>query len=129
MNWTEILNKLFQLCIIPICGVATAYIVAFIKSKTKEVEQSIENETAHKYLDMAEKIICDVVIATNQTYVDALKDKNAFDAAAQVEAFQKTKTAVMALITDNMKKVINEATGDFDVWVDILIEAKVKEVK
>lgn len=78
---------------------------------------------------MAEKIICDVVIATNQTYVDALKDKNAFDAAAQAEAFQKTKTAVMALITDNMKKVINEATGDFDVWVDIIIEAKVKEVK
>jgi len=36
---------------------------------------------------MLDDTITKCVIATNQTYVDSLKDKNAFDKAAQEEAF------------------------------------------
>ena len=30
MNWMEMLQKIFEVCIIPLLGILTAYLVAFI---------------------------------------------------------------------------------------------------
>ena len=44
------------------------------------------------------------VIATNQTYVDALKKAGKFDEEAQKEAFAKTYNAVLLVLSDEVKK-------------------------
>ena len=65
------------------------------------------------------------VIATNQTYVEALKKGNAFTKEAQEEAFKQTYEAVMAVLTDEAKKYLTAAYGDLTAYITNKIEAEV----
>jgi hypothetical protein len=82
MNWSQILSQLFEVCLIPILGILTAYLVAFIKTKIKNLQDKTDNSTIDKYLGMLERTITACVLATNQTYVDSLKKSNSFDEEA-----------------------------------------------
>ena len=82
MNWMEMLQKIFEVCIIPLLGILTTYLIMFIKKKSKELEDTTDNELYKKYIEMLQDTIVRCVIATNQTYVEALKNKNAFDKEA-----------------------------------------------
>ena len=112
MDWTEILQNLFVVVIIPLLGLITKYMVQFFMVKNEEIKATTDNEIFKKYFDMLNKTITNCVIATNQTYVDALKDKNAFTAEAQKEALQKTYNAIMAILSEDAKDYLTNATGD-----------------
>lgn len=129
MDWTEILQNLFVVVIIPLLGLITKYIVQFFMVKNEEIKATTDNEIFKKYFDMLNKTITNCVIATNQTYVDALKDKNAFTAEAQKEALQKTYNAIMAILSEDAKDYLTNATGDLQGYIMNLIEARVKENK
>ena len=83
------------------------------------------NDTANKYIAMVTETISACVIATNQTYVETLKKKNAFTAEAQKEAFQLTYNAVMAILTDEAKAYLAEIYGDVTAYITNKIEAEV----
>jgi hypothetical protein len=83
----------------------------------------------NKYLGILETTVVNCVVTTNQTYVDALKDKNAFDAAAQKEAFSMTYEAVMASLTDDVKAGLSEVAMDLPTFVKQLIERTVANEK
>jgi hypothetical protein len=87
MEWTNLLYQIAEVCLIPLLGVLTAYIVKFIKAKSIEIQDKIESDNIDKYVSMVAETIASCVIATNQTYVEALKKQNAFTAEAQKEAF------------------------------------------
>ena len=129
MDWLEILSQIFQVVIIPLLGAGTLYLVSLINTKKKELEQRIESEKAKEYLDMLERTITDCVIATTQTYVQALKDKNAFTIEAQKEALRRTYTAVMGILTEDAKEYLTLAIGDLEVYVTNRIESTVTQVK
>lgn len=129
MDWTEILQNLFVVVIIPLLGLITKYMVQFFMVKNEEIKATTDNEIFKKYFDMLNKTITNCVIATNQTYVDALKDKNAFTAEAQKEALQKTYNAIMSILSEDAKDYLTNATGDLQGYIMNLIEAKVKENK
>ena len=129
MDWTEILQNLFVVVIIPLLGLITKYIVQFFMVKNEEIKATTDNEIFKKYFDMLNKTITNCVIATNQTYVDALKDKNAFTAEAQKEALQKTYNAIMAILSEDAKDYLTNTTGDLQGYIMNLIEAQVKENK
>lgn len=105
MTWTDILKELFEIVIFPLLGVGTAYLCYFIKVKIAELKEKTRNEKEKKYLDMLDKTICEAVIATNQTYVEALKKAGKFDGAAQAEAFKKTYETVMKLLTEEARLI------------------------
>lgn len=123
------LEQLFTVCIIPFLGALTGFIISFIKTKQAEIEAKTKNEIAKKYIAMLAETINTCVVATNQTYVDALKKKGAFDAAAQTEAFNKTKNAILNILTDEAKKYLTEAYGDLNVYIGEQIEAIVNKNK
>lgn len=125
----EILQQIFQVCIIPLLGVLTTYLVVFIKKKTEQLKQTTDNELYQKYMDMLSETIVNCVIATNQTYVDALKDKNAFDKEAQAEAFNMTYQAVCDILSTDAMVYLNEAIGDLDALIRQMIEAQVNTNK
>ena len=129
MDWTEILQNLFVVVIIPLLGFITKYMVQFFMVKNEEIKATTDNEIFKKYFDMLNKTITNCVIATNQTYVDALKDKNAFTAEAQKEALQKTYNAIMSILSEDAKDYLTNATGDLQGYIMNLIEAQVKENK
>lgn len=125
----EIVVQIVQLCIIPLVGILTKYLVDYLDAKRKEINSKTDNETAQKYTNMIYQTIVDCVIATNQTYVESLKKSGSFDEAAQKEAFSRTMNAVMAILSDDAKEYIAEATGDLNTYLTQLIEAEVNKRK
>ena len=124
-----LLQQIFQVCVIPLLGVFTAFVVALIKSKINNINAKTNNELLKSTLSTVETIVVNAVIATNQTYVDALKGQNAFDAEAQKIAFQKTYDAVMASLTEDTKNGLMKLTTDLNLYITEMIEAKTKQVK
>lgn len=129
MEWMVLLQQVFELCIIPLLGIITAYIVSYIKAKTAELKTTNSNEILVKYLDMLSTTVIECVIATNQTYVNSLKGQNAFDEAAQKVAFQKTYDAVIAVLSDDAKEYLTHVYGDLTVFITNMIEAEVNRNK
>ena len=121
----ELINQIFEVCIIPLLGVLTAYFVKFINAKSAELTAKSKNEMERKYINMLNDTITDCVIATTQTYVDSLKKQDAFNADAQKMAFTMTYTAVMNLLTDEATEYLNEAVGDLNLYITQKIEAEV----
>lgn len=129
MNYVELLEKIFQVCIIPLLGILCNFLIEYLKIKKAEAAASTDNELAKKYMDLLMNSIETCVIATNQTYVDALKDKNAFDAEAQKEAFKKTYEAVLAILTDEAQMYLTNIVGDLELYIKQQIEASVNANK
>ena len=129
MDYIEITNTIFQMVLIPLLIALTTYAVKWINAKANNLKASTENEYAQKYIDMLNDTITSTVIAINQTYVDALKDKNAFDKEAQEEAFKRVFDMVQATLTEEANKYLNEAIDDLNLYITIKIEEAVKENK
>ena len=126
---TETLNQIFQLFVIPILGILTAFVVEFLRVKSKEIINKLDNDVAKKYTEMITNTVIDCVIATNQTYVEALKKQGKFDENAQKVAFEKTLNAVLGILSEEAKNYIKETTGDLNLYLSQLIEAEVNKAK
>ena len=132
----ELINQIFQVCIVPLLAVLTTYLVKYIDAKKdelivkkEEANTNKENMLADKYIKMLADTIKACVIATNQTYVDSLKDKNAFDGEAQKEAFKKTSDAVMLILSQEAKDYLSTIYGDLNQYIITQIEASVNANK
>ena len=132
----ELINQIFQVCIVPLLAVLTTYLVKYIDAKKDELivkkekaNANKENMLADKYIKMLADTIKACVIATNQTYVDSLKDKNAFDGEAQKEAFKKTSDAVMLILSQEAKDYLSTIYGDLNQYIITQIEASVNANK
>lgn len=125
----EIMTIILEVAIIPLLIALTGYLVAFIKSKTKEITDRVENDKADKYIYMLSNTITKCVTATNQTYVDGLKKENAFTKEAQQEALKMTADAVLAILSDEAKAYLPTIVGDLNTYIFTQIEAEVKRLK
>ena len=121
----ELVAQIFEVCIIPLLGVLTAFFVKWVNAKTAEIADTRKNEIEKKYINMLNNTISDCVIATTQTYVDSLKKQGAFDAEAQKVAFTMTYEAVVKLLTDEATEYLNEAVGDLQLYITQKIESEV----
>lgn len=125
MNWLNLLADIFEVCIIPLLGVLTAYAVKYIQVKSAEITEKTDNALADKYTVMLADTISACVLATNQTYVEALKKQGSFDVEAQKIAFNMTLDAVMTILSDDAKDYLSEAFGDLNSYITSQIEASV----
>ena len=126
METAEMLKQIFEVCIIPLLGILTTFLIVFINKKAQELKAITDNELYHKYIDMLEETVVNCVIATNQTYVDALKKQGKFDKEAQLEAFNRTYSQVMLILADDAKVYLESAVGDLNAYITNMIEAQVK---
>lgn len=129
MDWMKMLQEIFYVCIIPLLGVLTGYLVSFLKAKGNQIAENADNALATKYIKMLTETICTCVVATNQTYVEALKKEGKFDAEAQKKAFQMTYDAVMNILSEEAKEYLQNIYGDLNVFLTNMIEAQVKNNK
>lgn len=126
MEWMEMAQQIFELVIIPLLVVLSTYFIKFINAKSNELINRVDNDKHDKYILMLQETVTDCVLTTTQTYVDALKGQNAFDFEAQKKAFEMTKAAVLAILTDDAKEYLTSALGDFDQYLTTLIESQVQ---
>lgn len=135
-TWLELLSQIFEVCIVPLLGILTTFLVSFIKTKKEEVLNKIsadkteeQKKTLEKYLNLVETTVVDCVQATNQTYVETLKAEGSFDAEAQKVAFNKTLESVLSILSDDAKEYLTEIFGDLNTYLTNLIESKVNMSK
>ena len=121
----ELLSQIFEVCIVPLLGVLTTFLVRYINTKMKTLADTTSDEKQKKYIEMLNNTITDCVIATTQTYVDTLKKQGKFDKEAQEQAFLMTFNAVSSLLTEESKKYLNEAIEDLDLYIKQKIESEV----
>ena len=57
MDWQNLLYEIFEICLIPLLGIITTYIVKFVNAKTDEIAKDNDNELLNKYLYMLDKTI------------------------------------------------------------------------
>jgi hypothetical protein len=125
MDLVTILPLVFQMCILPLLAILTKYLVSWIEIKIGEMTERKNDALFTKYMTLLQDTVISCVIATNQTYVDTLKAQGKFDLEAQKVALQKTYDAVMAILTEDAVKYLNSVLGDFDAYVNTMIESQV----
>lgn len=129
MNLNVFISELFTIVLIPLLGILVKYFVNFVNLKAKELKEKTENDKYRKYITLLQNTIISAVTATNQTYVNSLKEQGKFDKEAQIEAFNKTYAAVMSVLTDEAQECLNEAIGDLKTYIVNSIEEQVNEQK
>ena len=112
--------------IIPTLRILGKELVAWITAKKEQTISTTKNETLIKYIEDLYDAVNNAVLATNQTFVDDLKNTNDFTKEFWEKAFQKSKDAALASLSEDAKKIIAESVGDFDKYIDTLIQAAVK---
>lgn len=122
MNIQTILLSALGIIITTLVTWGTERLIALINSKLKNTKYA-------KYLTDAVGIVSRAVKTTYQTYVEALKDKNAFTCDAQLEALNKAKDIATAQLSGEMKEFIESNFGDIEKWLTSTIESVIYDLK
>ena len=126
---TQLIAQIFEICIIPILGVLTTFLISWINYKKEALKQQTNSETIRKYIDMLDSTITDCVIAMNQTYVNSLKLQGKFDTEAQKKAFTDVYNKVIAILGQDAIEYLNSAIGDLNEYITSKIEKEVSSNK
>lgn len=126
MEWAALIGDLFTIVLIPLLGILVKYFIRFINIKSTELKQKKDDALYHKYIDLLNKTIVHVVTATNQTYVDSLKEQGKFDKEAQLEALHRSYETVMSILSTEAQTYLSSVLGDLNTYVTAMIESQVK---
>ena len=125
----EFLKDIFLAVLTAAVPVLTAYIIVLIRQVGGSAAANTESVTARTYITEGAEAIAAAVAATNQTYVDSLKNAGRFDWDAQKEAAQKALEACLASISPAARSFIEAAYGDVREYLTTRIEAEVRKQK
>ncbi len=126
----ELLKDILFAVITAAVPVLTAYLVVLIRKLGENAAANTENVKAKGYITETAEAIAAAVVATNQTYVDALKNAGKFDAAAQREAAaKKMLAACLQSISPAAQRFIESVYGDIREYLTTRIEAEVRKQK
>ena len=129
LNWTEIVSSVLYAILAAVSVVITKYIIPWLKSLTTAKTAKIQNDKIRAGLDEAADAVLTAVTKTNQKYVEALKDKNLFDEAAQKTAFSMSWQTAQSLLTDAAKNALVALYGGVDDWLEAKIEQTTNDLK
>lgn len=101
------------------------YLTNLSKEKINLIENRNVREATSKLLD----IIVKCVGATNQTFVNGLKETGGFDKAAQEEAWNDTKASIEKILDNESKEILGKAYGDLNDYINQALEDEVKRQK
>ena len=125
----EFLQEICAIVVPLALGALTTFAIKLINQKIAESKSKTDSEKKKQYLDMLNETIVECIKATNQTYVNSLKDKDMFDKEAQLEALKKTTDSVMTIIKGDAEDYLRAAVGDLETLVQEKIEANIEEAK
>lgn len=117
MEWQHVLWSALGIIVTGLASWGVHALVNFLNSKIKD-------KRAQKLLDDAAGIIDDAVETTCQTYVETLKDKDAFDGEAQEAAIQAAAEKAQSMMCDELKDYLEQDRGGLQEWIRDSITAK-----
>lgn len=124
-----VIKVIVSAVVIPLIASLTNRARNYISAKHDEVINKQVNEACIYWIDSLTKLVDDAVVATNQTFVDALKKQGSFTEEKWNEAFDRTKTSVINSLSKVAIDTLKGAVGDLDVYLETLIQASVNKNK
>lgn len=101
-----------------------------IKAGTAKIKDESTRSLINSLLYTAENILIDAVEATNQTFVNSIKSGGSKLTEEQAKiAFNKTKDAVLEVLTEEAKDAIITTYKSIDQWFELKIESAVARNK
>ena len=126
---SENINTIINIIIIPLLAYLTKYVVSCLKAKKDAVSNSDKTDNEKYLLLRVYDIVVQCIECTNQTYADALREQGKFDIEAQKIALQKTTSAILEILSDEMTSELNKLVGNVEVYLNTLIESIIKQNK
>jgi len=133
--WLNLGAKLLEL-LVPIITAAIValigYGVAFLRAKTEALRLDVARQSLLAALSEAEKVARDAVMATNQVFVDNLKQGKAdgkLSAEDAKAALDKAKEYFIGTLSRESISVLEAAVGPVQEWLGRFLEAKLYELK
>ena len=122
MDWQNLLFTALGVAVTGLVSWATGLLIKFLNSKIKNAEIS-------EFLQEGIRIVSDAVKVTYQTYVESLKDKNAFTKEAQEKALAMAAETAKAQMGEKLKAHIEANYGNIDAWITATIESVIYNLK
>lgn len=122
MDWSNVVISVVSVILTALAGWGVAKLTSLIDNK-------ITDATLKTTLTGAIDTVTSVVKEVYQTYVEALKDKNAFTAECQKEALASAIEKATALIPEATQTYISTYFGDFETWLTTQIESIIYTLK
>lgn len=102
---------------------------AFAHTKLQEWKQKVNNEQLKFIIDKLDFVIQMAVEATNQTFVNDIKNGGKMTDEQKKEAFNQTLEAIMQMLSEEDKEKITEQFGDMATYITNNIEAYIGSKK
>ena len=123
--WNQVLDIVFAAIgalLTGLAGFAVTWLTKWISSKLGDSKEA-------KWATQAVDIVTNAVQTVYQTYVEALKGQNKFDAEAQKEALQKAVDITLSQMSDDVKQYVGDNFGDIVEWIKNQIESTIYKSK
>ena len=122
MNFQEILFS-------AIGTILTGLLVWLVSIVTNWINSKIKDKNAAKILTSITTLVTNVVQATYQSYVEALKGTNAWTKEAQKEALNIALTTIKSQLNNEGIRFIEENYGNVEEYIKTLIESILYKLK
>lgn len=122
MNFQEILFS-------AIGTILTGLLAWLISIITNWINSKIKDKNAAKILTSVTTLVTNVVQATYQSYVEALKGTDAWTKEAQKTALNKALTTIKSQLNSEGIKFIEENYGNVEEYLKTLIESVLYRLK
>ena len=122
MNFQEILFA-------AIGTILTGLLVWLMSIVTNWINSKIKDKNAAKILTSVTALVTNVVQATYQSYVEALKGTDAWTKEAQEAALNKALTTIKSQLNSEGIKFIEENYGNVEEYLKTLIESILYKLK
>lgn len=131
----SLLCLVLTVVVILICKISAAWLKAS-KDGAAAAQDAATATAAKEAAELRDRLIArglklveQVVIYINQTFVEAKRKGDSFNKAAGQLAYERAKSYIMYLINDEIRAAIAEEYKDFDEWLKLSIEAAVNTHK
>lgn len=122
MNWQEIIISVLSVIITGFASWGVAVLTAWLGEKLK-------GKKSERYIFAILEVVTSCVKATYQTYVEAIKDTDAWTKEAQEKALKMALESAKAQLDDELKGYITETFGSVDAYIIGLIESVIYDLK
>lgn len=125
MDWSQIQNIIFSclgIVLTGLCSWITTKIITWLNAK-------ISDKKLASYATSIAEIVMSAVKQVMQTYVDSLKQEDAFTEEKQKIALDKCLTIIESQLTDELKKYIQNNFGDMTDYLKTQVEAMIYTLK
>lgn len=109
--------------------ILTGLLAWLVSIVTNWINSKIKDKNAAKILTSVTALVTNVVQATYQSYVEALKGTDAWTKEAQEKALNKALTTIKSQLNSEGIKFIEENYGNVEEYLKTLIESVLYKLK